>query len=291
MTICYSHRKTDPFTRIDKAIVFDSSISLKAKGLLLIAFSRPEDWKFTKSELMKHAKDKETSFDSGIKELEKAGYLHRRRSRCQETNQFTGWEWHFYETPISEEKFKKNFRNGGFPGDGEAWTSGKPGTTKNDSCTKKEEQQHSPQKTARRNTPDASVVVFPCLYEIELEEWYRKKVMTLGRAEKAVQRAVRITKDANPNCVQAFFTDCLNNPKKYSEKRSPKSQTRHNKALLRAYLANIDSKPTEVVIEPLNANLEVYHKSGGHPVCIDWTDSKFDEKLLSAFERFEVWLK
>lgn len=138
MTLCHSHKKKDPFVRFSKSIVFDSSISLKAKGILSIAFSRPDDWTFYKSEMMKHSTDGESSFDSGIKELEESGYLHRHKTQNSKTGIFTGLEWHFFEEPISLEEFKKLYRQGGFPGSGVSPVPGKPGTTKKDCYTKKE---------------------------------------------------------------------------------------------------------------------------------------------------------
>jgi len=31
MTLCYSHKKEDPFARIDKHLIYDENISMKAK--------------------------------------------------------------------------------------------------------------------------------------------------------------------------------------------------------------------------------------------------------------------
>jgi len=162
MTLCHSHRKKDPFVRFNKSIVFDHCLSLKAKGLLSIAFSRPEDWSFYKQEMMKHCSDGEHSFDSGVKELENSGYLYRTRKQNKKNGRLEGWEWHFFEEPISEEEFKKFIRNGGFPDIGETPISGKPSPNKNNSFTKKE-----------NNNPEgldspAAVVVPP--WDEELDE-------------------------------------------------------------------------------------------------------------------------
>lgn len=141
MTVCYSHKKKDPFVRFDKNIVYDSRLTWKAKGLLTYAFSRPDDWKFYKKEMMTHGADGETSFDSGIKELEAVGYLHRIKVKEVSTGQFRGWEWHFFEDPINEEEFKKLYRQGGFPDIGVSPTSGKPSPTKKDLSSKKDKKE------------------------------------------------------------------------------------------------------------------------------------------------------
>lgn len=158
MTLCHTHRKNDPFTRLNKSIVFDSSISLKAKGILCIAFSRPDDWTFYKNEMLKHCTEGEAAFDSGIKELEKAGYLHRNRKQDKKTGKMKGWEWHFFEEPISEEEFKKSYRNGGFADIGKTPMSGKSGPTKKDNSTKKDNNKSQPSSSHGEAADDVAGV-------------------------------------------------------------------------------------------------------------------------------------
>lgn len=135
MTLCYSHRKIDPFVRLDKRIVFNRNLSLKAKGLLSIVFSRPVDWKFYRSEMLQHSTDGERSFDSGIKELETQGYLYKVTDHESKTGQFKGWVWHFFEEPIDEEEFKKFHRNLQNSVNGETPYTAKRNTTKKDCYT------------------------------------------------------------------------------------------------------------------------------------------------------------
>jgi len=108
MTLCYSHRREDPFVRLHLPIVRNPNISLKAKALMAYAFSRPVGWSFYVYEIEKHCTDGKKSIRSGLRELEKAGYLHR-RSKRDENNKFCGIEWHFTEDMLSEEEFKKMF--------------------------------------------------------------------------------------------------------------------------------------------------------------------------------------
>lgn len=159
MTLCHSHRKKDPFVRLNKSIVYDSNLSLKAKGLLSIAFSRPDDWSFYKHEMMKHCSDGEHSFDSGVKELENSGYLYRTRKQNKKNGRLEGWEWHFFEEPISEEEFKKFIRYGGFPGIGDSPISEEPGPNKNNYYTEKE----------NNNKPTPSAVVVSSDEMIDLD--------------------------------------------------------------------------------------------------------------------------
>ena len=59
----------------------DISLSLKAKGLLSLMLSLPEGWDYTTKGLACICKDGVDSICSTVKELEKAGYVQRRRLR------------------------------------------------------------------------------------------------------------------------------------------------------------------------------------------------------------------
>lgn len=135
MTLIHSHRKEDPFVRLDKRIVFDNQLSWKAKGILAYAFSRPDDWSFYKKELLRHSKDGEASLDSGLEELENAKYLHREKKRDEKTGRFDNWDWHFFEVPMTDEEFKKFSPQGDFPAV-EKSSPVKSPPTKNDSLNK-----------------------------------------------------------------------------------------------------------------------------------------------------------
>lgn len=197
MTLCYTHRQKDPFVRFDKKIVMDSTISWKAKGLLTYAFSRPGDWKFYKKEMMGHAKDGEASFDSGIKELETAGYLHRLNKHEAKTGQFEGLEWHFFETPISIEEFNKRYRKGGFSGSGESPVPVKP------SPTKKEEKSKNDQ-----NNKQESFVVPQSLDDLELSHKFKQWVIETYQPDQ-IQQALQAMYPGIRN-VECWLRTALN---------------------------------------------------------------------------------
>lgn len=108
-----THDKHNPYTSINTTIASDTRISWKAKGIWLYAFSRPDDWKFYKSDLLKQSRDGEESLQTGLKELEAAGYLHR-CTKHNEKGQILGWEWFFFETPKTPEEIKKLLPKRGF---------------------------------------------------------------------------------------------------------------------------------------------------------------------------------
>ena len=77
----------------------DISLSLKAKGLLSLMLSLPEGWDYTTKGLACICKDGVDSICSTVKELEKAGYVQRRRLR-NELGHLTEIEYTILEKPV-----------------------------------------------------------------------------------------------------------------------------------------------------------------------------------------------
>jgi hypothetical protein len=73
-------------------------MSLKAKGLLSLMLSLPEDWNYSIAGLVKLSKDGKDSVMSALSELEQFGYLNRERL-VNEKGQFSGVEYNIYEEP------------------------------------------------------------------------------------------------------------------------------------------------------------------------------------------------
>lgn len=80
------------FTAIPNVATNDARLSWKAKGIFLYLASKPDSWQFYMDEIEQNATDGKTSLQSGLKELEKFGYLTRVRS-FNDKNQFAGWDW------------------------------------------------------------------------------------------------------------------------------------------------------------------------------------------------------
>lgn len=79
----------------------EKKMSLKAKGLLSLMLSLPDDWNYSVSGLVKLSKDGKDGVMSALQELEKFGYL----SRTQMYNrkgQFSGIEYNIFEQPQQE---------------------------------------------------------------------------------------------------------------------------------------------------------------------------------------------
>ena len=73
--------KTRDYTVMSNYHLRDMSLSLKAKGLLSLMLSLPENWDYTMKGLARICKDGIDSISGGIRELEEHGYLIRARVR------------------------------------------------------------------------------------------------------------------------------------------------------------------------------------------------------------------
>lgn len=80
----------------------EKGMSLKAKGLLSLMLSLPDDWNYSVSGLVKLSKDGKDSVMSALQELEKFGYL-TRTQLVNSKGQFAGIEYNIFEEPQKEE--------------------------------------------------------------------------------------------------------------------------------------------------------------------------------------------
>ena len=92
--------KTKDYTVMANFHLRDKSLSLKAKGLLSLMLSLPEDWDYTTKGLAYICKDGVDSICAAVKELENAGYVQRKRNRNSQ-GRLTNVEYTILEKPIS----------------------------------------------------------------------------------------------------------------------------------------------------------------------------------------------
>ena len=90
--------KARDYTAMSNYHLRDRSLSLKAKGLLSLMLSLPEDWDYTMKGLARICKDGIDSISGGIRELEAHGYLVRARVR-NENGQLGSIEYTILEQP------------------------------------------------------------------------------------------------------------------------------------------------------------------------------------------------
>lgn len=93
-------KKETNFVVMDKSFLNDTTLSWKAKGIMAYMLSKPDDWTFYISELIKHATDGKASFRSGFNELRDSGYVRRIKKR-NEDGTFS-WETIVHEQPHTD---------------------------------------------------------------------------------------------------------------------------------------------------------------------------------------------
>ena len=92
--------KTENFSVVSNTHLKDRRLSYKAKGLLTVMLSLPEDWDYTIAGLATLACDGVDSTRKGILELEKYGYVVRTRIRDPSSGKITDVEYDIYEEPL-----------------------------------------------------------------------------------------------------------------------------------------------------------------------------------------------
>ncbi|MGE7693893.1 DnaD domain protein [Lysinibacillus sp. NPDC094177] len=100
MAIFRVHKKEN-YVVLDKGFLNDKLLSWKAKGLLAYMLSLPDDWSFCISDLAIRSKCSRDSTANIIKELTKAGYIHKVQWRTNQ-GRFGITELMVFETPQVE---------------------------------------------------------------------------------------------------------------------------------------------------------------------------------------------
>ena len=100
--IKHTIKKEKEFVQISNSILTNSDISLKAKGMLTLMFSLPENWDFSIEGIAHKCKESVSCISATIKELENAGYIRRKKLRG-ENGQILKMEYEIFEEPY----FKK----------------------------------------------------------------------------------------------------------------------------------------------------------------------------------------
>lgn len=84
----------------------NKEMSLKAKGLLALCLSLPEDWNYSLNGLVAICKESHTAIRNTLKELEE--HKHLKRVRKQDDKGLFIYEYIIYETPYTENPYMDN---------------------------------------------------------------------------------------------------------------------------------------------------------------------------------------
>ncbi|POH18617.1 DnaD domain protein [Fructilactobacillus sanfranciscensis] len=86
------------YTVTDNQLIEDNRLSWKARGIFTYLWAQSDDWEFYEVEVTKHAPDGRDSLRTGLKELEKFGYLKRTIKR--DKGRFNKYDWILSDTPM-----------------------------------------------------------------------------------------------------------------------------------------------------------------------------------------------
>lgn len=98
----YRVERTRDYTVMSNYHLKDRELSLKAKGLLSMILSLPDEWNYTLRGLAAISKEGVDAIGSTVRELEKAGYIIRRQLRG-EKGRISDTEYTIYEQPHKTE--------------------------------------------------------------------------------------------------------------------------------------------------------------------------------------------
>ena len=142
--------KTGDYTVICNTHFKEKEMSLKAKGLLSLMLSLPDEWDYSVNGLAALSKDGKDSVMNTLTELEQFGYL-KRTKLCDEKGRYAGYDYDIYEKPQTENPYP-----------------GKPNTEK--PMTRNPQQLNTKESSTKKsNTKKSSTKRFipPTLEEVE----------------------------------------------------------------------------------------------------------------------------
>lgn len=94
----YLTKKEKGFVQMSNSILSDPDISLKAKAVLAIMLSLPENWDFSIEGIAGKCKESKDCIAKAINELIDAGYVKRTKSRGED-GRITKWDYEVFEQP------------------------------------------------------------------------------------------------------------------------------------------------------------------------------------------------
>ena len=92
--------KKSNFTVVSNDILMNNYMSMKATCLLMKMLGKPDNWDYTINGMRTFCSEGRDAIRSALKELEKFGYLERRKVR-DSRGRYTDIEYIIYEEPIS----------------------------------------------------------------------------------------------------------------------------------------------------------------------------------------------
>lgn len=103
----FTVNKSKDYTVLSNHHLRDKNLSLKAKGLLTVMLSLPDDWDYSINGLVAICLEGKGSITSTIKELEENNYLIRTLEK-DNLGKFIGYNYDVYEKPFTDKPYTNN---------------------------------------------------------------------------------------------------------------------------------------------------------------------------------------
>lgn len=246
--------KNDNYTVLSNYHFKEKGMSLKAKGLLSLMLSLPENWDYSAAGLVTLSKDGKDSVNAALKELEKFGYL-RRTQAYDESGKFGGYNYEIFEQPSdavileAKEKAEKPTTEKPFaenPSTKKPITENPPQLSNNELTTKKSNTNESSTEGKERKKATAltsydaiinerisNEAVKTTLFEFIKMRKLMKKPLTDFALKKLINKLEKITTDPQEQ-VEILEKSILNNwqdiyePKAEQKRQQPQAKASGN---------------------------------------------------------------
>ena len=159
--------KTKNYTVMSNIHLRDKNMSLKAKGLLSLMLSLPDEWDYSVQGLIAICKENKTAIQNTLKELESLKYLVRTRTQ-DEKGRFN-YIYDIFEKPQTENVFTDNTCTENVP-----QLNTKQSSTKKLNTYSKRERKNAKQK--RENKPSYDIEAYEnysVFNDDNWEEWFK----------------------------------------------------------------------------------------------------------------------
>lgn len=185
--------KTVDYTVMSNTHFKEKEMSLKAKGLLSLMLSLPDDWDYSIMGLVQLSKDGKDSVMNTLAELEELGYLVRTQT-TDERGRFAGYDYDIYENPQTVKPTSEN------PCTEKPNTEKPPQLNTNKSNTK---ESNTKEKRKKESTYDGilSSVTNDDLRELYLEYIKMRKMIKAPMTDRALTMLINKVNELEPNSL------------------------------------------------------------------------------------------
>ena len=185
--------KTADYTVMSNTHFKEKEMSLKAKGLLSLMLSLPDDWDYSIMGLVQLSKDGKDSVMNTLAELEELGYLVRTQT-TDERGRFAGYDYDIYENPQTEKPPSEK------PCTEKPNTEKPPQLNTNKSNTK---ESNTKEKRKKESSYDKilSCVANDDLRELYLEYIKMRKMIKAPMTDRALTMLINKVNELEPNSL------------------------------------------------------------------------------------------